>query len=927
MRLHELAKEMEADSKELLALAKKLGLPIKSHSSNLAPGETALLRLGYRYRDLDEDELFDRLENLEEEKKLEEEQKKADEEKAKAERARKLLEEKEEREREEAAAAEPVPEPVEEPEAEPVEEVAAVEAETVEVEAPVEVESEPEGEPVVVEGEAEEDDALPVTPAETVVTAQSVVLPVAEHAPVGTEAAAKEEEARREAAEAESTRRRGAKILGRIELDSTEVKKAEATHDELDRTLHGTTAQGRRGGSGRPGAGDNERTRQRRKQSGRQQSNKWQADLEEFSPVGAGLENVALPRFFDRLPTTMRRPTQPVSRRKRAKGPKKNPLVDKKILVEPPISVKDFSQETGIRANDILGKLMSTKGMGWTMNSELDEELILHLAIEFSRDIDVKTSKTAEDELMEKEGVPEDSGTETEPSGPDPRPPVVVFMGHVDHGKTSLLDRIREAQVAAGEAGGITQHVSAYQVKTPSGQIVTFLDTPGHRAFTEMRARGANCTDIVVLVVAADDGVMPQTEEALQHARAAAPNMPIVVALNKVDKPEADPMRVKQQLMAQDLLPEEFGGSVGVIETSAQTGQGIDALLERLALEAELHELRATQKKRARGYVLEATKEEGKGIVATVLVRDGTLKPRDPFLCGKTWGKVRIMEDERGKRMKSAGPSAPVRVYGFKGDLPSAGDLFLAVEGERDAERVATERVRAEAHGEVKPREMVTLDTLFQSLEAGKVAEIKVVLKADVQGTLEVLRRELDQLKHEEVEVRLLRSGVGGITEDDIILAGTSEAIVVGFGVTAEGKARRSAERLGVEIRNYSVIYELLDDLKKAMAGVLSPEESERIVGHAEIRQVFKVSRLGSIAGCYVTDGVVRRTDKVRVIREGKVIYTSTLDSLKRFKEDVREVKENFECGLKVAAFDDIKVGDVVEAFEVVFEERELSIQ
>jgi len=427
-------------------------------------------------------------------------------------------------------------------------------------------------------------------------------------------------------------------------------------------------------------------------------------------------------------------------------------------------------------------------------------------------------------------------------------------------------------------------------------------------------------------VVAADDGVMPQTEEAFHHARAAGDEMPIVIALNKIDKAESDPLKVKQQLMALDLLPEEFGGQVAVVETSATTGQGIDELLERLALEAEIRELRGDNKKKARAYVLEASKQEGKGVVATVLVRDGTLKVRDPFLCGTTWGRVRMMEDYEGKRIKEAGPSTPVRVYGFKGEIPAAGELFLTVDNEKGAEKVVQERLRALVDGEAEERQTVTLDNLFESLEAGKVHEIKVVLKADVQGSMEVLKRELAGLKHEEVEVKVLRSGVGAITEDDVILASTSEAVIIGFHVTADGKARREADRIGTEIRNYEVIYEILDDLKKAMAGTLKPDESESIVGHAEIRDTFKVSRLGTIAGCYVTDGVIRRTDQVRVVRDGKVIYTSTLDSLKRFKEDAKEVKENFECGLKVVGFDDVKVGDTIEAFEIIYQERELSL-
>jgi translation initiation factor IF-2 len=597
--------------------------------------------------------------------------------------------------------------------------------------------------------------------------------------------------------------------------------------------------------------------------------------------------------------------------------------------VVPPITVKDLSQELGIRAGDILARLLMAKGVPLTINSFLDEDMVLTVAAEFSRDIEVRREQDVERDFLEKEGGEELASSvreEESPAGPDARSPVVVFMGHVDHGKTSLLDRIRESKVVDTEHGGITQHIRAYQVMTPRGGKVTFLDTPGHRAFTEMRARGANCTDIVVLVVAADDGVMPQTREAIDHARAANPDMPLVVALNKIDRPEADAMKVKQELMAMDLLPEEFGGKVGVIETSAQTGQGIDALLERLALEAEVRDLRADGTGRGRGYVIEASKQEGKGIHATILVRDGTLRVRDPFLCGDTWGRVRMMENDQGQSIKEAGPSMPVVVYGFKGDVPSAGDLFLAVQDERGAERVASERHIKTKEGTTQSRSSVTLENLFASLDAGKVHEICVVLKADVQGSVEVLERELDALQHSEVKVRVLRSAVGAVTEEDIMLANTSQAIVIGFGVIAEAKARRLQENLGVDLRHYNVIYELLDDLKKAMAGVLKPEETEKVIGHVEIREVFKVSRTGSIAGCFVLDGMIRRSDKVRVTREGKVIYTTTLESLRRFKDDVREVKEGFECGIKLTNFDDIKVSDIIEVFEIVFEERELSL-
>ncbi len=912
MRLHELAKDMEADSKELLALAKKLGLPIKSHSSNLAPGEVALLRVGYRYRDLDEDELFDRLESDAEERQAE---KKAEEEAKKEEQVRRRAER-------EARSAE---EPEEVPEEASVEAVAATTASTdgaaVETAPEPEVVAEPEvaevaasTEPAALSSEPSSEEVAEEQPP-TVATEPAEEQTVAASTEAAETTETTEEKPAAEQKPGQEDGRRGAKILGRIELDNAEVAKSQATHEQLERSISPST-----GGPGRRGGKEDDKTtaQTRRRKSAKQV--KWAPDPEDFAPVSAN--EVAKPRFWERGPARRQGRRAP---RRGPKVPKKKPVApDRKVTVVAPLTVKDFSQATGIRAAEILGKLLMSQGTPSTINSMLDEELVLTLALEFGREIEVRSARDVEAEFLAKEEGPEE--TSEEERDPDLRPPVVTFMGHVDHGKTSLLDFIRKSKVVDGEAGGITQHVSAYQVQTPAGGKVTFLDTPGHRAFTEMRARGADCTDIVVLIVAADDGVMPQTEEALHHARAAGEDRPLVVALNKIDRPESDALRVKQQLMAADVLPEEFGGKIAVIETSAMTGQGVDELLERLALEAEIHDLRADNSKKAKAYVLEASKQEGKGVVATVLVRDGTLKVRDPFLCGKTWGRVRLLEDDQGRRIKEAGPSTPVRVYGFKGEIPEAGDLLQAVEDERGAEKVANERNRKDKETEDAPREAVTLENLFESLEAGKVHEINVVVKADVQGSVEVLKRELTSLRHEEVAVKVLRAAVGGITEEDIMLASTTQAICIGFGVAPDGKARRAAERLGVEIRTYRVIYEIFDDLKKAMAGSLSPEQSERIVGHVEIREVFKVSRVGSIAGCYVLDGMIRRSDQVRVVREGKVLYTSGLDSLRRFKEDAKEVKEGFECGIKVTGFDDIKVGDQLEAFEIVFEQRELTL-
>jgi len=902
LRLHELAKSMEAESKELLALAKKLGLPVKSPSSNLEPGEVGILKAAYKYRDLNEDEILEKLEQAETQKEAE---KKTSEAASKI-QAEKLAHERAAREAqakieaEEAASAEAATD--EEALPEEGEEVG------VEEEAPAE---EPAGEEVVEAsaGEAPTAGEAVVEPMETSGAPAAKVgpgagAPAAPAAPAGGPAA--------------GPARRGAKILGRIELNKADVAKSEATHAALEKELTpGAGALGRRRGTE---AADKEaeaqaQARKRAKQAAKPV--KWQAEVEEFAPVSEN--QVAKPRFWERGPA--RRQTR--TKLKRAPGAQVLQQT-KTVRVQLPTSVKELSPLLGLRSGELISKLLTLKGVAIGVSQQLDAETVQLLALEFKREIEIATEETAETKLLEKEKTTAEK-TVPKKEG-DPRPPVVVIMGHVDHGKTSLLDYIRKTKVVDTEHGGITQHMRAYQVTTPKGGRVTFLDTPGHRAFTEMRSRGANVTDIVVLVVAADDGVMPQTVESVEHARAVNPDMPIVVALNKIDKRDANPLRAKQQLMGLNLLPEEFGGKIGVVECSATTGKGIDDLLDRIDLEAEVHDLRAEKKGRAQAFVIEATKEEGKGVVATVLVRSGTLKMRDAFLCGRTWGRVRMMEDDVGKRIEEAPPSMPVRLYGFKGEVPEAGDALMVVADEKEAEHVAGERTHAVRAGQVVERPKVTLENLFATLGQQKAKEIPVIIKGDVSGSIEVLKRELDELKHVEVNVKVLRAAVGAITEEDIMLASTSSALVFGFHVVPDAKSRRLAEQLGVEVKTYYVIYELLDDLKKSMAGMLKPEESEKILGHFEVRETFKVSKVGTIAGCFVTDGLVKRSDKVRVLRDGKVIYTTGIETLRRFKDDVKEVREGFECGVKLANFDDVKKGDTVEAFEIVHKERELKL-
>jgi translation initiation factor IF-2 len=487
-------------------------------------------------------------------------------------------------------------------------------------------------------------------------------------------------------------------------------------------------------------------------------------------------------------------------------------------------------------------------------------------------------------------------------------------MGHVDHGKTSLLDFIRSAKVAAGEAGGITQHIGAYHVETPRG-IMTFLDTPGHEAFTAMRARGAKATDVVVLVVAADDGVMPQTEEAIAHAKAAG--VPIVVALNKIDKKNANPMRVRQQLAGLGLADAQWGGKTEIVETSAVTRQGISALIETLALEAEVLDLKANPKRAAAGVILEARRSEGKGILIHALIQNGTLNRGDSILAGRCFGRVRAIHDYRGRNVPHAGPATPVEITGLS-EIPDAGDRFYVVADVAKAKLVAENRARqAVATKRRGARSHISLESLSSLMREGKVKEIKLILKADVQGSLEVLRKALADLATSEVKLALLHSATGGITTSDIELADVSDAIVLGFNIVPEEKARGLAEEKGVDVRTYQVIYHMMDDMRNAMEGVLDPEEKENVLGHVEIRQIFKISKIGTIAGCFVKDGKIERNNKIRLVRQSVIVHTGELDSLKRFKNDVREVAEGFECGLKLKSFDDIKVGDVVEAYEI----------
>jgi len=580
---------------------------------------------------------------------------------------------------------------------------------------------------------------------------------------------------------------------------------------------------------------------------------------------------------------------------------------DRKVVLQPPIVVKELSQEIGVKAGDIIRKLMDNNILA-TINEVIDPEMASMICMDLGFEVEMRKAKDAEDDLQklvsEEEDRPEDLA---------PRAPIVTLLGHVDHGKTSLLDSIRRTNVAEGESGGITQHIGAYQVKVGE-RSVTFLDTPGHEAFTSMRARGAHCTDVVVLVIAADDGVMPQTEEAINHARAA--NVPMVVALNKIDRPNANSMRAKQQLATLELNPEEWGGDTAVVEVSAITGQGVNDLLEMLALESELLDLKANPKKNAQGVVLEAELSPGRGAEATLLVQEGTLEAGDVILCGQGYGRVRAMLNDKGDRVKKAGPATPIMVSGLS-TVPLAGDKFFSVKDLQTAKLVATDRERRARMAALAERRHVTLDNLFEHIESGEVKEVCVVLKADVQGSVEVLQNSLNDLSTDEVKIRVLHRGVGGITESDVLLADASDAVVIGFHVTPEERARALAEEKGVDLRLYQVIYNAIDDMRKAMEGLLDPEEREEILGHAEVRRVFRVSRMGSIAGCSVRDGTINRSSLLRLTRDNVVIYSGRLQSLRVVKDDVREVRAGQECGIKIEGYDDIKEGDVIEAYAV----------
>ncbi|SEI01537.1 translation initiation factor IF-2 [Rheinheimera pacifica] len=584
--------------------------------------------------------------------------------------------------------------------------------------------------------------------------------------------------------------------------------------------------------------------------------------------------------------------------------------VEREVKIGETITVAELAAKMAVKASEVI-KVMMKMGAMATINQVIDQETAAIVCEEMGH----KFTLTKENEL--EEAVMSDRQGEGDL---EPRAPVVTVMGHVDHGKTSLLDYIRKAKVAAGEAGGITQHIGAYHVETDRG-MVTFLDTPGHAAFTSMRARGAKATDIVILVVAADDGVMPQTKEAIQHAKAAG--VPIVVAVNKMDKPEADPDRVRNELSQYDVISEEWGGDTQFVPVSAKSGMGIDDLLEAILNQSELLELKAVKQGLARGVVIESRLDKGRGPVASILVQEGTLKQGEIVLCGFEYGRVRAMRDENGKEIKTAGPSIPVEILGLSG-VPQAGDEVTVVKDERKAREVALYRQGKFRDVKLARQQKSKLENMFANMTEGDVSELNIVLKADVQGSVEAITESLMKLSTDEVKVKIVGSGVGGITETDVTLAAASSAIVIGFNVRADGTARKLVEDEGLDLRYYGIIYELLDEVRAAMTGMLAPEFKQQIIGLAQVRDVFRSPKFGAIAGCMVTEGIIKRNAPIRVLRDNVVIFEGELESLRRFKDDVSEVRNGFECGIGVKNYNDVREGDQIEVFEVIQVERTL---
>ncbi|MDO4698394.1 MAG: translation initiation factor IF-2 [Pasteurellaceae bacterium] len=701
----------------------------------------------------------------------------------------------------------------------------------------------------------------------------------------------KQEELAREKAEMEAKRaaenaRRLAEIAreeaGEVSDDFDDDKFTSRYAKEADRDADRRSESRGRGKAGVAKAKKGDRDDKNERQSDRR-------NQKDFKGKGKGKKGSALQQSFTK-------PAAPVSR---------------DVVIGETITVAELANKMAVKATEII-KTMMKMGEMVTINQVIDQETAQLVAEEMGHKVILRKENELEEAVLEDRDVHAEKVT---------RAPVVTIMGHVDHGKTSLLDYIRKAKVAAGEAGGITQHIGAYHVETDDGKMITFLDTPGHAAFTSMRARGAKATDIVVLVVAADDGVMPQTIEAIQHAKAAG--APLVVAVNKIDKPEANPDRVEQELLQHEVISEKFGGDVQFVPVSAKKGMGIDELLEAILLQSEVLELSAVKDGMASGVVIESYLDKGRGPVATILVQSGTLNKGDIVLCGFEYGRVRAMRDENGKDIQSAGPSIPVEVLGLSG-VPDAGDEATVVRDEKKAREVALYRQGKFRDVKLARQQKAKLENMFTNMAEGDVAELNVIVKADVQGSVQAICQALNELSTAEVKVKVVGSGVGGITETDATLAAASNAIVLGFNVRADATARRVIETENIDLRYYSIIYELLNEIKAAMSGMLQPEFKQEIIGLAEVRDVFKHPKFGAIAGCMVTEGIVKRNNPIRVLRDNVVIFEGELESLRRFKDDVSEVRNGMECGIGVKNYNDVKVGDQIEVFEIVEVKRSI---
>ncbi len=925
-RVFELARELGVKSKTILEKCRAEGLEIKNHMATLSAGLEATVREWFSA-----DSPHTAIETTEH----------VDLEKAKAE-ARKDRRHDEQPETAPEAEVEPEAEPTAEPEAEPAAEP-EVEAATVETEQPVEAEApEVEHAPAVAVAVADPpavEDETPTAPrAEPPTTPEPEAEP-AQPAQVAAEQADATQVEQPEPAEAEPEAESdskkptitpaGPQVVPRpAKLQGPRVVRVEAAdHVERPRRRSAPTTMGvgpsviggapstRRGDGG--GGGGSKNFASDDKKKGKRRSPRRRAGAGRSAQgAGTGGGGDKLKEWRDRdlqersarlaaaAGGGLRRHRASVSRKG---GPSRPTIKVGKVEIDEPITVKSLSAATGLKAAEIIKKLMTT-GILATTNQTISVELAELAVSDYEIELDIRREQTAEQQVVAQMESREAGETVT-------RAPVVTFLGHVDHGKTSLLDHIRHTAVAGGEAGGITQHIGSYRYDVGDKHVV-FLDTPGHEAFTAMRARGANMTDVVVLVVAADDGVMPQTVEAINHAKAA--KVPIVVALNKVDLPNANIQRALAQLAEHELQPRQWGGTIEVMETSAATGLGIDELVEVLSLEAELLELKAEIEAPATGYVIESEMDSARGALARLLVRDGTLKVGDIVLAGHSHGRIRQIVDDKGKEIQSAGPSTPVEIAGLDG-VAEAGDKFFVVANLDQARTAANDRKEQSRTRQLSAGSKATLESLLSGIEQGKVSEVPLIIKADVQGSIEALTGSLEKLSTDEAKVNILHTAVGGITTGDVTLAEASGALIVGFNAVPDTSARQLAETKGVEIRGYRVIYDIVDDVRKALEQGLTPDIREETLGRAEVRQVFKVSRVGTIAGCMVLDGVANRNASVRVTRNNIVVIDErSLDSLKRFKDDAKEVRAGMECGLKIAGFDDVKEGDTVEFYKTV---------